>query len=1047
MLQNLIEGSIRYRWMVLMAAIAVAIAGVYSALQLPLDAIPDLTNVQVQVVTSAGSMSPIDVERYVTYPLEKELNGLPKMEELRSISRLGISLITVVFEEGTDLYWARQIVDQRLRGIAPMPNGIGQPQLGPLTTALGEVLQFEVRGDPIRYSPTQLRSVLEWQIAPNLKSVPGVVEVNAHGGNYLAFEIQPDPEKLRATHLSLDDLVMALERNNVSTGGGYMIAGSQQRFIQGEALLQSLEDVRRISLRAADEGAPIFLRDVAEVTEGSLLRQGLSTRDGRGEIVIGMAMMLTGQNSRLVVQRVKERLDEIAESLPEGVTTEVIYDREGLIHRAISTVGRNLLEGGVLVVIVLLVFLGSVRAGLITAIAIPLSMMFAVNMMNAWGIAASLMSLGAIDFGIIVDSSVIMIENCTHRLGLATPGMAKGDVIRDASIEVRRPTLFGELIIASVYIPVLLLEGSAGKLFRPMALTVLLALFGSLVVSMTVMPALATLFLKAPKLEHGHEKPSWIMRMSTALYRPMLQQILKYPVGCVLIALATVAVSLPLAWNLGAEFMPRLEEGDMLIEAVRLPSATLEDAVPMSTAIEDIVRRNPEVRTVFCKTGRPEIANDIMGVHQTDVWVMLTPKETWSSGVTRESLIERFSEQLQNAIPGVRFGFTQPIEMRVDELVAGVKADIAVLIYGDDLKQLAKLGRDIERILNQITGSADVKSEYQANLSTLKIELDREAVGRYGVDTQTVIQSVAALGQLQVGTAYVGRTRIPIMVKLPEHYRSNIDQIRMLPLETRQGTTIPLKDIASIEFKETPPAIEHEWNRRRTYVSANVRGRDVASFVAEAQRRVDEEIPLPQGYEIRWGGDFESLQSASLRLSIITPIVLVMIGVLLFLTFHSLRLTTLIFCVVPVAASGGVFALALRGLPFSISAGVGFIALFGIAVLNSLVWVSAAENFRASGLSLNDVVRETALARLRPILMTASVAALGFVPMALSHGDGAEIQRPLATVVIGGIITSTMLTTMVLPAVYPWFVARIGALRPRPQSSGITEAGSFEQAQ
>lgn len=1025
MLQRLIEISIRYRWMVLLSALALVASGIYSAYRLPLDAIPDLTNVQVQIVTSAGSMSPIDVERYVTYPLEKELNGLPAMQELRSISRLGISLITVVFEEGTDLYWARQIVDQRLRGIAPMPNGIGQPQLGPLTTALGEVLQFEVRSDTGEHSTTQLRSILEWQIAPSLKTVPGVVEVNAHGGKYLAFEIRPSPERLRATGLSLEDLVKALEVNNVSTGGGYMIAGSQQRFIQGEALLESLQDVGNISLRSANEGSPVILRDVADVVEGSLLRQGVATRDGRGEIVIGMAMMLTGQNSRLVVLRVKERLEQIAETLPQGVRTEVIYDREGLIHRAIATVGRNLLEGGTFVVVVLLVFLGSFRAGLITALAIPLSMMFAVNAMHAWGIAASLMSLGAIDFGIIVDSSVIMVENCAHRLGLALPGQSKEQIIRDASIEVRRPTLFGELIIASVYVPVLMLEGSAGKLFRPMALTVLLALLGSLIVSMTVMPALAATFLKRPMMENGHEKPSWLMQGLTGLYRPILDLIIRRPALAFSAALLCIGISIPIAWRLGAEFMPRLEEGDMLIEAVRLPSATLEDAVPMSTAIEDIVRQSPEVRTVFCKTGRPEIANDIMGVHQTDVWVMLHPKDSWRPGVTRESLIERFSNQLQGAVPGVRFGFTQPIEMRVDELVAGVKADVAALIYGDDLKQIAKLGRDVERILSQIPGSADVKSEYQANLSMLKIELDREAVGRYGVDTQVVMQTVSALGQLQIGTAYVGRSRIPIIVKLPEEYRSNIERIRMLPLETRQGTTIPLKDVANIEFRETPPAIEHDWNRRRTYVSANVRGRDVASFVSEAQRKIAEEIKLPSGYEIRWGGDFESLQSASLRLSIITPIVLVVIAVLLFLTFHSVSLTTLIFCVVPVAASGGVFALALRGLPFSISAGVGFIALFGIAVLNSLVWVSAAERLRGSGLDMPNVVRETALSRLRPILMTASVAAFGFVPMAMSHGDGAELQRPLATVVIGGIMTSTMLTTMVLPAMYPWFVRRL----------------------
>ena len=1019
MLQKLIEASIRFRWLVFFAAMGVAMAGVYSSFQLPLDAIPDLTNVQVQVATSAGSLSPIEVERYVTQPLEKQLNGLPRMAELRSISRLGISLITVVFDEGTNLYWARELINQRLSAIDTMPSGVGRPQLGPLSTALGEVLQFEVRGEASRYSATELRSILEWEISPALRAVKGVTDVNAHGGYYKSFEIRPDPERLRAMNLTLDDIAKSVARNNMATGGGYMISGSQQRFIQGDALLQSLEDIRQIVLRSADEGSPVLIKDVAEVAEGALLRQGAATRDARGEIVVGMAMMLVGENPRIVVKRVKDRLEELKTTLPEGIEIEVIYDREGLINRALTTVGRNLLEGGGLVIVILFLFLGSARAGLITAIAIPLSMLFAINSMFALGISASLMSLGAIDFGLIVDSSVIMIENCTHRLATASDTETRESIVRDASIEVRKPTLFGELIIAVVYLPILMLDGSAGKLFFPMAVTVLLCLFGSLIVSMTVMPALASLFL--PFRNKNADRESRVMRIALAMYRPILRFVLEQSMLTRIAAVCLTLIAIPTAYMLGREFMPRLEEGDMLIEAVRLPSATLEDSVNMTTRIEAILKRHPEVKTVFCKTGRPEIANDIMGVHQTDVWVMLHPKAEWAAGVTRDTLIKSFSKELESSISGAVFGFTQPIEMRVDELVAGVKADVAVLIYGDDLQELSRLSRKVVDVLQKIPGHADVKADYQSNLSTLRIEVDRVALARYGVDASVIMQTVEALGQLECGTAYIGRARFPVVIRLPEVYRGDLERIRMMPLTTRQGQTIPFQDVATIEPRETPPAIEHEWNRRRTFVSANVRGRDGSGFVAEAQARVLKEVELPEGYEIRWGGDFESFQKASLKLCIIMPIVLLMIGVLLYLTFNSFSLTILVFAAIPVAASGGVYALWFRGLPFSISAGVGFIALFGVAVLNSLVWVSAAEQRRQQGLPMADVVRGTALSRLRAILMTAFVAAFGFIPMAFSHGDGAEIQRPLASVVIGGVITSTMLSTIVLPVLYPWF--------------------------
>ena len=715
---------------------------------------------------------------------------------------------------------------------------------------------------------------------------------------------------------------------------------------------------------------------------------------------------------------------KIGPTLAPGVWLEVTYDRSDLIGRTLRTVVQNLVEGGVLVIVVLLLMLGSVRAGLIVALAIPLSMLFAANLMEAAAISASLMSLGAIDFGLIVDSSVIMVENCTHRLSEQAASMrSRMEVIRDACIEVRKPTLFGELIIAVVYIPVLMLQGTEGKLFRPMALTVLFALLGSLILSMTLMPALASLAL--PKKFNG--KDVWLIRMIKVVYRPMIQVSVSNPVLTMVIALVVFCVSLPVARNLGAEFMPRLEEGDLLVEAVRLPSATIEGATAMSTEIERTLLDFPEVKTVFCKTGRPEIANDVMGVHQTDVWVILKDHSHWRDGVTRDDLIAEMDEALNGRVAGVAFGFTQPIEMRVDELVAGVKSDVAVLLYGDDLQVLARKSKEIERLLQSVDGSADVRADYQANLQTLSIRPRRDALARYGIDASSVLDVVESLGGRRVGVVIDGRARYPMLVRLPKQWRENMELLEQLPVSQLGGRVVPLGEVADLCLEETPPAVEHDNVRRRTFIAANVRGRDVAGFVTEAQRLVAEKITLPPGYEIRWGGDFENLQSASRRLMLITPIVLLLIFLLLHTTFQSVSLALLIFLAVPMAASGGIFALALRGMPFSISAGVGFIALFGVAVLNGLVWVSAAERSRSRGLPIKQVTKQTALNRLRPILMTAMVASLGFVPMAISTSDGAELQRPLATVVIGGLITSTLLTSLVVPAIYPWFAPRLTA--------------------
>lgn len=1020
MLSSLIEFSLTNRFMVLMGTLLMAAGGLYSAIHLPIDAVPDMTNVQVQVMTSAGSLSPIEVERYITNPIEWAMNGLPKVEEVRSVSKFGISLVTIVFEEGTDIYWARNIVDERMRtASADIPPGYGTPELGPMTTALGEILQFEVRGK--EYTPMQLRSILDWEIAPRMREVPGVTEINTMGGFYKTFEVRPNPDRLTSYGLSLTQIFQQLEANNATAGGGYIVHADEQQFIRGQALLKDETDLRRVVLRSDPESTPILLSDVAEVSIAPMTRQGAVTRDARGEAVIGMAMMLIGENSREVVENVKLRISEIESTLPAGVEIEVVYDRANLIGRTLATVLHNLVEGGVLVIVVLLIMLGSLRAGIIVALAIPLSMLFAANLMAATGITASLMSLGAIDFGLIVDSSVIMVENCMHRLSHNDGSRSHVEVIRQAAIEVRKPTMFGELIIAVVYVPILALQGTEGKLFRPMALTVLFALAGSLVLSLTLMPALAAIALPK-KME---DKDVLLVRWIKKFYSPLVAKAIRHRFVTIGIALAVFATSIPVALHLGAEFMPRLVEGDLLIECNRLPSSTIEGAIDLGTQIEKIVGAFPEVKTVFCKTGRPEIANDLMGVHQTDVWVMLKPKEAWRPGMTRATLIDELDEALTSQVPAATFGFTQPIEMRVDELVAGVKADVAVLLYGNDLTLLGEKAKEIERLLKTIPGAADVKADFQANLSTLRIEPRRDALARYGINAEDVLAVVESMGGRPAGLIFEGRARYPIMVRIPDEWRSQRYLLEQLPVSHPTGKPVPLKELADIILEETPPAVEHESNRRRTFIQCNVRGRDMAGFVKEAQQTIAGNIQLPPGYEIRWGGDFENLQSASQRLVLITPVVLLLIFLLLHSTFKSTRLALLIFLAVPMAASGGIFALALRGMPFSISAGVGFIALFGVAVLNGLVWVSAAENRRLQGEELTTATFETALSRLRPILMTALVASLGFLPMALSNGDGAEMQRPLASVVIGGLITSTLLTSLVVPAIYPFFVRAV----------------------
>jgi cobalt-zinc-cadmium resistance protein CzcA len=1016
-LTGVIEWSLANRALVIALFVLMALGGMYAATQIPVDAVPDLVNIQVQVVTEAGTLPPLEVERLITYPVELAVSGLPDVEETRSISRLGISLVTIVFREGTDILRARQLVAERLPAAkAAMAQADADPQLGTLSTALGEILQFEVKG--AGQTLMDLRSILEWDIAPVMRTVPGVTDINSHGGFAKSYEVQIDPDRMSSHGISLAEVLEALQRNNASTGGGYIVKNGEQRFIRGESLLQSIDDIEKVIVRSPAGGVPVLIRNIGSVEIAPLVRQGVATRDGRGEIVTGMVMMIRGENSRRVVTAAKEKLEEVRRTLPPGVDLEILYDRSDLIARTLDTVLHNLAEGGLLVIGVLLVLLGNIRAGLIVSLAIPLSMLFAANVMWAVGIPASLMSLGAIDFGLVVDSSVIMVENCVRRLGLALPTAAKVDVVRDAAVEVRGPTMFGELIIAVVYLPILFLEGTEGKLFRPMALTVLFALAGSLVISLTLMPVLATWLAR----EEEHEP--LIMRLFHRAYRPLVRAAVYHPVVISLVAVGLVAASVPVALRLGAEFMPRLDEGDILIEVNRLPSATLEDSVPLTSRIEKVLGEFPEVRTVFSKTGRPEIANDIMGVQQTDVWVMLEPRSRWPADVSRDELVERMSAALSKAVPGANFGFSQPIEMRVDELVAGVKADVAVLIYGDDLHTLGDLGKQIEGVLRDIPGSADVRADWQANVPTLRINSRQDQLARHGIDGIDVMQTVSAMGGIQAGVVYEGRPRFPLMLKFPAMWREDEGLVPQIPVGSVGGRPVPLGELADIRVDESPPSIEHESSRRRTFVSANVRGRDVASFVGDAQRRIAEQVKLPTGYTIGWGGDFENLLSASRRLLLIMPVVLGLIALLLYTSFKSFRLAALIFCAVPVAASGGIAALALRGMPFSIAAGVGFVALFGVAVLNGLVWVSGAEHARQGGLSAREAAVATADVRIRPVLMTALVASLGFLPMALATSSGAEIQRPLATVVIGGIVTSTLLTAFVVPAIYPWFAPR-----------------------
>ncbi|TDH60522.1 efflux RND transporter permease subunit [Dankookia rubra] len=1016
MIARLVDAALANRIVVLMLVGLLVAMGLYDLKRLPIDAQPDISPRQVLVITQAPGLGPLEVERFITFPVELALQGLPRMETLRSVSRYGLSVVYVRFADEMDIYAARNLVFSRLPAVQ-VPPGAGTPQMGPVSTGLGEIFQFEVRG--AGRDLMELRSILDWQIAPRLRQVPGVIDVNANGGELKTYEVQVAADSLTRYGLSLAEVFAAIERNNGARGGATLERNGEQAVIRGEGLIADPEDIGRVVLRTGEGGVPLYVRDIARVAPAPRPRLGAVTRDGRGEVVVGVALMLLGENTREVGERVRAAVGTIGQSLPPGVVIAPYYDRADLISRTIHTVAKNLVEGAVLVVVVLLVLLGNIRAGLVVALAIPLSMLAAATAMVHAGISGNLMSLGAIDFGLIVDGAVVMIENVVRRRGEA-PQRPVEQVVREAAHEVGRPILFAVTIITVVYLPLLSLQGVEGKLFRPMALTVIFALVASLVLTLVLMPVLASFALRGPVSEHD----SWVVARVRRAYAPLLERSERHPVPAIGIALALLVGSGILATRLGAEFIPRLDEGALAVTITKLPSIGLSTAVETTTLVERTLLRFPEVRTVVSLSGSSEIPTDPMGVEQSDSFIILTPREEWTTAPDREGLIAAYAAALEREVPGLQLSWSQPIEMRMQDLLQGVRSDLAVIIYGDDPAALRRAAEATVQAVARVPGAADVKAEQTAGQPYLRIIIDREAVARYGLNASDVLDVVEALGGRTVGTLVEGNARFDIRVRLRPEDRADPDRIRELRIADANGRAVPLTQLARVVVEDGPAQVSREKGRRRITVEANVRGRDIASFVAEAQAAVQRQVRLPPGYSMDWGGQFQNLQEATARLTVVVPAALALIFGLLFVMFRSLRLSALIFVNVPFAATGGVLALWLRDLPFSISAAVGFIALFGIAVLNGVVLVSTIVEQRQAGKDAMAAARDAAMLRLRPVLMTATVASLGFLPMAVSTSAGAEVQRPLATVVIGGLVTATMLTLLVLPTLYPWVAGR-----------------------
>jgi cobalt-zinc-cadmium resistance protein CzcA len=1046
MLDRILRFAIDNRWFVLGAVLVMAALGVYDYLRLPIDAVPDITTVQVQINTEAPGYSPLEAEQRITFPIETAMGGIPRLEYTRSLSRYGLSQVTVVFHDGTDIYFARQLVNERIQEVkGKLPPAI-EPSMGPIATGLGEIFMFTVEGaEEAGYTPTDLRTVQDWIIKPQLRNVAGVIDVNSIGGYAKQYHVTPHPEHLLAYGLTLRDVMAALAANNASVGAGYIERNGEQYLIRAPGQVSGLEDIGRIVV-ANREGVPIHLKDVADVFLGRELRTGAATEDGR-EVVLGTVFMLMGENSRAVAARVAEKMKEISSSLPAGIAAYTVYDRSDLVNATIRTVRRNLFEGAILVAAVLFALLGNARAALVTTLVIPLAMLFAVTGMVASDVSGNLMSLGAIDFGLIVDGAVIIVENSIRRLAeeqhnrghrLSPPERLA--VVREATHEVVRPSSFGVLIIMVVYLPILTLSGIEGKMFRPMAYTVVMALAGALLLSLTFVPAAVAVFLGG----RVSERENVLVAAAKRAYLPLLRFCLAYQLPVVAAAAALVVASGLAASRMGTEFLPTLDEGDVAMHALRIPGTSLTQAVEMQHVLERRIKAFPEVKNIFAKIGTAEIATDPMPPSIADGFIIMRPRSEWSDPRKPKATLVSEIEAAVQDIPGNNYEFTQPIQMRFNELIAGVRADVAVKIFGDDMAALQDLGRRSERILKAIPGASDVKLEQVTGLPIMTIEPDREAIARYGLSISEVQDVVEiALGGKAAGEVFEGDRRFDIIVRLPEGLRSDVEAIERLPIplpeeDVRKPTRavaravslhepghgrsfVPLRALAKIETVPGPNMINRENGKRRVVVTANVRGRDLGSFVAEAQRRVAAEVKPGPGYWITWGGQFEHLLSASRRLGVVVPLALGLIFVLLFVNFGSAKNALLVFTGVPLALTGGVAALAFRGIPLSISAAVGFIALSGVAVLNGVVMISFIESLRQEGAPLDEAILRGSVTRLRPVLMTALVASLGFVPMAVATGTGAEVQRPLATVVIGGILSSTALTLLVLPAIYSIF--------------------------
>ncbi len=1048
MLERILRFSIRERWLVMFATLGMAAFGVFNFRRLPIDAVPDITNVQVQINAEAPGYSPLEAEQRVTFVVETAMAGLPRLKETRSISRYGLSQVTVVFDDGTDIYFGRQLINERIQEVkGRLPAGI-EPSMGPIATGLGEIFLWTVEAEPgaltsegTPYTGMDLRTIQDWVVRPQLKNVPGVADVNSIGGYTKEFHVTPEPEKLVAYGLSFRAVLEALARNNANVGAGYIERSGEQYLSRAPGQVREIEDIRRIVVGNHD-GTPIYLSSVADVLLGRELRTGAATEDGE-EVVLGTVFMLMGENSRVVSRRVAATMEDINRTLPEGVVAKTVYDRTKLVDATIDTVRHNLTLGALLVIGVLFVFLGNMRAALITACVIPLSMLFAVTGMVERGVSGNLLSLGALDFGIIVDGAVIIVENCMrqlsqrqHELGRLLTRAERFEVVFEASREVRKATMFGELIIMIVYLPLLTLTGIEGKMFHPMAFTVLAALTGAVILSVTFVPAAIAMFVTG----RVSERENALMRWARRAYAPALGLAMKNRAAVLASALVLMLVSGVAASRLGSEFLPSLDEGDLLVHALRIPGTSLSTAVEMQHAVERKFKTYPEVDYVFSKLGTAEIATDPMPPSVADTYVMIKPRADWPDpGRTKSSLVRQMAEDLQ-LVPGNNYEFTQPIQMRFNELIAGVRSDVAVKVFGDDMEVLAEVGDRIEAVLRTVPGAADVKVEQVTGLPLLTVHPNRPALARLGLnvaDVQDVVE--VAMGGRQAGQVFEGDRRFDIVVRLPERIRTDLDKLKRLPIPLpdveRTGQSdrrryVPLESVAELEIAPGPNQVSRENGKRRVVVTSNVRGRDIGSFVEEAERRIRENVAVPAGYWTAWGGQFEQLISARRRLQFVVPMALLLIFGLLFATLGSVKDALLVFTGVPLALTGGVFTLWFRGTPFSISAAVGFIALSGVAVLNGLVMVTFIDRLRGGGASVEEAVFQGATARLRPVLMTAVVASLGFLPMALATGTGAEVQRPLASVVVGGILSSSALTLLVLPVLYSLFPGESGEVSP-----------------